>query len=70
MSAGTVTVGGPSGVAFGVTSTVKVAVALRPALLVAVQVTVVVAIAKVEPEAGVQSTGSVPSAKSVAVGVV
>ena len=53
-----------------VTVTVNVRVVIMPELLVAVQVTVVVPSAKVEPEPGVQVTGTVPSLKSVAVGVV
>lgn len=48
------------------TVTVKLPVALFPALSVAVQVTVVVPSGKVEPEAGVQLTGTVPSTASVA----
>ena len=52
------------------TVTVNDAVDSKPALFVAVQFTVVVVIANVEPDAGTQPTGSVPSAKSVAVGFV
>jgi len=49
------------------TVTVKVAVDVFPALSVAEQETVVVAIGKVEPDGGVHVTGSVPSTRSVAV---
>ena len=69
MSDGTEIVGGPSGVAWGVTVTVNVALDFKPALFVAEHVTVVVVIANVEPDAGAHVTASVPSAKSVAVGV-
>ena len=51
------------------TVTLKVAVAVLLPLSVAVQLTVVVPIGKVEPEAGAHVTGSVPSTTSVAVAV-
>jgi hypothetical protein len=52
------------------TVTVKLACALFPCVSVAVQVTVVVAIGNVDPEAGTQVTGRVPSIASIAVGFV
>lgn len=52
----------------GLTLTLKVADAALPEESVAIQVTVVVPIAKRLPEAGVQDTGTVPSRSSVAVG--
>ena len=64
MFAGTVIVGG----VVSLTVTVKDVCELLPALLVAVQSTVVVAIANVAPDAGTQITGTVPSIASVAVG--
>jgi hypothetical protein len=70
MSDGTAIVGGPSGVDWGVTVTLNVALDFKPALFVAEHVTVVVVIANVEPDDGAHVTVSVPSAKSVAVGVV
>ena len=51
------------------TVTVKLPVAVFPAASLAVQLTVVVVIANVEPEAGVQPTATVPLTKSVAVAV-
>ena len=57
--------------AVAVTVTSKLAgVALTPALLVALHVTVVAPILNVEPDAGRQLTVSVPPAGSVAVGSV
>src|SRR5262245_51595811 len=51
------------------TQTTNVLVVVLPAASVAVQVTVVLPGAKVEPEAGEQVTGTVPSTLSVAVAV-
>jgi hypothetical protein len=47
-----------------------VGIALSPAASCALQVTVVIPIGNVEPDAGMQDTASVPSTKSVAVGEV
>jgi hypothetical protein len=63
---GTVTVGG----VVSRTVTWNVVVAVFESESVAVHVTVVVPSGNVEPEAGVQVTGSVPSVGSVAVGLV
>jgi hypothetical protein len=68
MFAGNCNVGGTT--VNGVTVTVKVADELMPSLFVAVHVTVVVATANVDPDAGTHDTGSVPSLKSLAVGSV
>jgi hypothetical protein len=68
MFAGSCSVGGTT--VNGVTVTVKVADELMPSLFVAVHVTVVVATANVDPDAGRHDTGSVPSLKSDAVGSV
>jgi hypothetical protein len=67
MFAGTLLITG--GVVSTTTVTVNVADELLPAASVAVQVTVVAPAAKVEPDAGEQFTGSVPSTLSVAVGL-
>ncbi len=52
------------------TITLKLASAVFPWESVAVHFTVVSPIANVEPEAGVQTTGTEPSTMSVAVGLV
>jgi hypothetical protein len=52
----------------GCTLTVNPADAVLPRASLAVQVTGVVPTAKVEPEAGVQVTGTLPETRSVAVG--
>src|SRR5205085_6900691 len=65
MSDGTVSVGP----LVSRTVTVNVAVPTAPWVSVALQVTVVVAIAKVDPEAGVQVVGRGPSWASLAVAV-
>jgi hypothetical protein len=57
-----------TGFSVSLTVTVKVQVAVLPELSVAVQVTVVVPLGKVEPEGGLQTTVT-PGQLSAAVGV-
>jgi hypothetical protein len=54
---------------YGVTFTVSVARPIVPRLLKAQQVTVVLPTLKIDPEAGMQFTGRVPSTLSLAVAV-
>jgi hypothetical protein len=62
----TVAFAGTTGASGGRTVTRNDLPALLPALLVAVQATVVIPTGNVAPDGGVQTTGSVPSIASVA----
>src|SRR6266571_1396767 len=64
MFAGTVTAGG----VVSCTVTLKLWLAVSPRVSLAVHVTIVCPIANVEPDAGLHTTGRLPSTRSVAVG--